>query len=237
VEAYSYVEQLEEWYEEIQEQVEKISESCSDQQLSEPLLDTTKKRLSIIFRKIQRAIALIVSLLPDLTKILPLVDQKKFSRSLGEMVAIASCLTKNKEPAFARLAEGGSLQEVLEISDETLDTLYQVARHVYEQQHYEEASGIFCFLSLLNPSYTLFWIGLGNSEYFLGKYSEALLAYSFSVQTDDTNPFGHIYCARCHIALHNNSAAEIATASAEMVAQDQKAKDEIQRLKTQIRSS
>jgi len=224
------MEQLEEWYEEVEETLEEISHI-------DPLFsaDTTKKRLSSIFRKIQKAIALVVRLLPDLTQILPHADQKVFSQALGDMAGIAALLTKNMEPAFECMREGGSLQEVLEISQETLETLYQVARHVYEQQHYEEASGLFCLLSLLNPAYTLFWIGLGNSEYVLEKYNEALLAYSFASQTDNANPFCHIYSARCHIRLNNIAAAKLSLAIAESLSRDPKIQKEIENLKEEIR--
>jgi len=224
------MEQLEEWYEEVEESLNEISQA-------DPLfdVDTTKKRLSAIFQKVHKAIALVFQMLPEITEVLPHTDQKAFTQALEDMAGIASVLTKNMAPAFECIAEGGSLQNVLEITEQTLETLYQVARHVYEQQHYEEASGLFCLLSLLNPAYTSFWLGLGNAEYCLGKYTEALLAYSFAAQTDNANPFCHIYCARCHMALNNRDGAKIALSLAESVADEPISKKEISRLKEEIR--
>ncbi|MBS0634447.1 MAG: hypothetical protein JSR37_03175 [Verrucomicrobia bacterium] len=91
-----------------------------------------------------------------------------------------------------KISQGISLQELANVSDETIDKLYQGAKSLYENASYEDAGDAFLFLSNLNPKKYVFWLGLANARYFLKRYDEAVKAYTNAC---DTNP-SDLTCVR-----------------------------------------
>lgn len=174
------------------------------------------KGLDGIFHKIERSIRSIAELLSDLTTSLPDVKVPELVHALGDMVAVASVVLSQSGPSLHVMAQGETLQGVLGLTDETIQSLYKLTCYLYEQQHYEEASGCFFLLTLLNPSCYEFWLGLGNCEYLLGKYVEALLPYSMALEARQDDPLCHILNAKCHMALGNYPLARACLMMAEI---------------------
>jgi len=222
------MEEVEEWDEELESQLKELFSETDESKTH--LIN----RLNSIFAKISKGMQQLIILLPQLTEIVDHVEQKSITCAMGKMIAIASMLTQEHSLALTSLYEGRSLQEIFELSEETMDALYQLARHIYDQQHYEEASGAFCLLALINPAYTTFWHGLGNSEYCLGNYQEALLAYTFALQTDADNMTTHMLIVRTHIALGNRAQAQTALQMAAYTDRNSAFQEQLQRLKNDI---
>ena len=218
----------EQWREEIREQLESISQHIRELTPprfhlgpQEPSLEeecnVMEQKLLTIYRKMELGMHRLVDLLRDPAVLQLIGSQPHIVQALGQMVTVATVITKQMQPSLQLMARGKTLQEILEVSDETLRSLYTLSRYLYEHQFYEEACGAFYLLSLLNPSYSTFWMGLGNCEYILQRYQEALSAYVFASQVDPADSLSRTFLRRrCHLSLGNLAAATASISIAEM---------------------
>lgn len=239
------MERIEEWQFQLRSALEKIATTLHDHhrhghfaplpQLEEKT-DLLEKRALSILKKIEKGMRLLIETLPEIISHHAPFEAQKIVQSIGDMITIASVIVQDAKPSLEFMKQGKSMQEALSITEETLTTLYLAAKHLYDQQHYEEASSAFCLLSLLNPGVITFWLGLGNCEFFLKRYQEALLAFSFASQIDDTDALPHILSAKSHMALENYPAARLSLSLAEL-SQDKKKpyQKQIESLKADIR--
>lgn len=92
-------------------------------------------------------------------------------------------------------------QEILGISDATIEVFYQAAKYLYEQQRYQDAAAAFQILTLINDKKPLFWLAYGNSEYFCHAYKQALIAYAIAAYIDPFDPTFHLYSCKCYEEL------------------------------------
>ncbi len=216
--------QFEGMHESLRKMLEKISQQLRDlappglhpaPSLPAPDSDVQRMETSLlsIYHKMERGMRKLVELLNELPDI---SNEPNLVQAIGDMITIASVVIKQVKPALQMMAKGEPLQEILGISRLSLQSLYKLSRYLYEHQHYEEASGAFYLLALINPSYHIFWIGLGNCEYFLRRYQEALLAYTFAAQTNPRDPSCQLLIAKCQMALGNYAAATAYLSLAEL---------------------
>ena len=246
------MERDEQWREEIRGQLEQISKYIRDLTPprfhlgpQEPSLEaetsTMEQKLLVIYAKMEKGMRSLVNMIQDPAVLQAMGSEPRVIKALGEMMAVAAAVTNHLEPSLRSLAAGESLQSILQISDETLQSLYFLSRYLYEHQQYEEACGAFYLLSVINPSYTTFWIGLGNCEYLLQRYQEALSSYSFASQVESSNPTPQILAARCHLALGNLAAATACISIAELSCTDlaslAKVKKQAEQVRNDIRRS
>lgn len=94
-----------------------------------------------------------------------------------------------------------SVQEFLGISNDLLNTYYEVSNQLLAEKRFVEASDAFMFLTFLNPLYSNFWLGLGISEQSQEHYQAATLAYLNTIQTSPNNPAPYANLAQCLLAL------------------------------------
>jgi tetratricopeptide (TPR) repeat protein len=229
------VKHMEDWQRVLHERVQKLvrelqalSESSEGLQAGAPLLEAlqVEEKLLRIYRKIERGVRKIANLLNDPSFY---GEYSHLIHAMADMATIASIVVKQMSPALTMLSKGSTLQETLGIAENDMTSIYQLSKYLYEQQLYEESSGAFYLLSLLNPACSTFWIGLGNSEYFLGNYQEALLGFTFATQSEPENPLYHILLARCHRALGSESTAMACLGIAELCLKNSKEHGEMRK--------
>ena len=236
----------EQWREEVRDQLEQISQHIREMTPprfhlgpQEPSLEeecaVMEQKLLTIYHKMERGMHRLVDMLRDPDVLQVLGAQPQIAQALGQMVTIATVITKQMQPSLQLMASGKTLQDILEVSDETLRSMYVLSRYLYEHQFYEEACGAFYLLSLINPSYSTFWMGLGSCEYILQRYQEALSAYAFASQIDPKDPTPHILAARCHLALGNLAAAMASVSVAEMSCTDLSSLEQVKKQAEQVR--
>jgi len=173
--------------------------------------DVEKERAKLEFIKtLQRSKETLENGVHELFKALAVLsksDATLFSSKLGnelaELVQFCSSLDDEEElEKYAKATlEDKSVQELCNISNETLVHFYNAAAYLYAREQYEQALAVFAVLILLNPKHSQFWLGSGNAAYFLHQYPIALQAYTMCAIT---NPFElrcHLYASRCHEAL------------------------------------
>jgi tetratricopeptide (TPR) repeat protein len=239
------MERMEEWHhilhsqlEQLASQVRALTSPAIGGEITLPSLDQDMKKveqgLFSIFQKIERSLRSIMKLLFDPTTMPPGIKIPELIQALTNMAVVASSVLVDSGRAIKLMSQGETLQGVLELSDDTIQSLYALTGYLYEQQHYEEASGVFFLLSLLNPSCYEFWVGLGNCEYILGRYVEALLPYSMALEVRHDDALVHILNARCHIALGNHAVARACLMMAENAPVDVGRTETIQRQKDAV---
>ncbi len=207
---------------------------------AQPSLDADvqkmEKSLLSIYHKMERGMRQLVELLQELPHIEAVTQQPNIVQAIGDMITVASVVIQQVKPALHMMAKGEPLQEILGISYLSLQSLYKLSRYLYEHQHYEEASGAFYLLSLINPSYHIFWIGLGNCEYFLRRYQEALLAYTFAAQTNPTDLSCNLLIAKCQMALGNYAAATAYLSLAELTTAETPGAEKVKKQADELRN-
>jgi tetratricopeptide (TPR) repeat protein len=208
--------------------------SAVDKPELETVTNTLEQQALRIFHKIEKGFRKIVESLPEMFESYKDPSSKEVIQAVGQMITVASVLIKEPVPALARIAEGERIQDLLGVTENTLSSMYIAAKYLYEHQQYDEAASAFCLLSLLNPSYPALWQGLGNSEYFLGRYQEALIAYNCASLMDSENPLPHILSAKCHMALEHYVAAKAALILAEST-HDNSYQDQIAKIREDLR--
>lgn len=211
----------EELWDKLQECLEKVAESLAklaSEQASKQYSIPSKEELEIVNKTFSNAFMPVAKRMESgMLKILELLTTGEaqelglFSdtthEQLCQIAAIASVLAEHPEKHLMLLANEKTLQESFNIDDETLESLYQATKHLYEHQHYQEAAAAFSVLSVVSPNNHTFWIGLGNSEYMCHNYEPALIAYAMAAQSDPSDPLCHFFSARCYEAMNQKGLA------------------------------
>ena len=105
------------------------------------------------------------------------------------------------------LALGKTLQEIIGYTDAQMEDFYQVAVRVFREGRYDDAEGIFTFLSTLNPNVYAFWLGLGMCYQLKEEYEQALLVYTCASDVDLAMPLPDYYRAGCFSLLQDTTKA------------------------------
>jgi len=114
---------------------------------------------------------------------------------------------KNRTELKKQLAAGLSPQQILAISQETMETFYEAAYQLLLHQRYNEAAHAFLFLVTLNSYDARYWTGLGLSSQFCQEYEGALDAYEMAAICDIDDPTPYYHMAKCLFALHDRESA------------------------------
>lgn len=128
----------------------------------------------------------------------------------------SSLKTIHKPEALKSIEEnvlsGSSLREQLGISDDTMQTLYQGARTIFDKGCYVDAAKAFFALCNLEPAVSSYWIGLGHANFQNREYSDAVDAYSMLSMCSPNDAMPHIWAANCfkeqHDGLNEKTALE-----------------------------
>jgi type III secretion system low calcium response chaperone LcrH/SycD len=99
--------------------------------------------------------------------------------------------------------EEKSLGETLGISQDSLDTIYAIAYHLYQDKEFEKASDVFRILCIFEPLMHIGWFGLALSEHEQERWQAALEAYTMASITDSETPLPHFHSAECYEAMND----------------------------------
>lgn len=116
---------------------------------------------------------------------------------------------KLRDKDFLRdeLGKGMTPQEVMEISDETMENLYNTASHLFESHQYADAANAFLFLISLNPHKYHYWLGLGMATQMSGDFEAAIDSYEMAAIYEVESPTPYFYLAKCLYAMHERQGA------------------------------
>ena len=173
----------------------------------EKLRQEYKKNLQTVLKKLQDGMVSLLTYLIELSKNEPDAMTVEISKNISQMAAIAAVLTERIDDFLALLTADMTFQEIFALTNETLESLYRSAKYIYEHQNYQEAASAFAVLTIINPTHYIFWIGLGNSEYFCQNYEAALIAYAMAAQADPFDPLCHIFSSKCYEEIKDKTLA------------------------------
>jgi type III secretion system low calcium response chaperone LcrH/SycD len=210
-----------ELWDKLNESIEKVAETLAylaTQQMAEKHPQASKQEQESIKKNFSHTLQPIAKRMESgMIKILDLLTgagghdldlfSDEVSEQLCQIAAVASVLAEHPQEYLMLLANDKTLRDVFGITPETLETFYQASKHLYEQQHYSEAAAAFSVLSVINPDNHIFWLGLGNSEYFSHNYEAALVAYAMTAQANPNDPLCHFFSARCYEAMKQKDLA------------------------------
>ena len=101
------------------------------------------------------------------------------------------------------LAAGKTLAQATNLKQENLEGLYALAYNLYSSGNFKDAETVFRALCIYDHKDIRYWMGLGGCRQALGKYQEAIEAYSMggSVAALLSNPEPFFYAAKCFLKL------------------------------------
>jgi len=106
------------------------------------------------------------------------------------------------------LAQGATLSDIPNLSEETMEAIYSIAYTLYNQGKYEDAEKVFRSLSFYDHMNKRYFMGLGACRQMLKRYDEAIETYSYATMLDIDDPRPPLFAGDCHLALGNLEAAK-----------------------------
>lgn len=105
--------------------------------------------------------------------------------------------------------EGKAWFEVIGLSKDQMDALYEIAKGLYEKKKYTESAEAFFTLVSLNAKEYGMWFGYGMAKKMENKDLEtALNAFSMANSIKPGKPDPYIHAAECYLAQGNDSEAK-----------------------------
>ncbi|RJG42768.1 SycD/LcrH family type III secretion system chaperone [Motilimonas pumila] len=114
----------------------------------------------------------------------------------------------DNEQMKAFIDKGGVIHELLDVTDDELDSIYMVAYNLYQSCRYDDAEKLFQLLVTYNHYNISYYLGLGGCRQAKEKYQEAADTYSIAVLFDADDPRLPFHAGECHLALNDLKSAE-----------------------------
>jgi len=108
----------------------------------------------------------------------------------------------------AFLDKGGVIHDLLDVSEEELESIYSIAYNLYQSNRLDDAEKLFQLLITYNHYNVNYYLGLGGCRQAKGMHKEAADTYSLAVLFDVEDPRLPYYAAECHLALGDLESAE-----------------------------
>ena len=102
-----------------------------------------------------------------------------------------------------------SLQETLNISDDTIRRLYECGNHAYEKNNFVGATGVFLLLMTLNPYIMEFWMALGMIQEKQGHTEQALNLFALGSLNFPSEPLFRVHLISCYLSLGQTEDAKL----------------------------
>lgn len=112
------------------------------------------------------------------------------------------------------------LQELLGISDTTLNLFYKCGCNLYDRRRFQEASDVFFVVAFLNAGRSNPWISMGLAAKQTGNIEEALRSFAMASIADPHSAIPQIYAAESYIEVQQFREAVAALELAAEIARD-----------------
>jgi len=201
----------EELSDEVEKSLEELAQGLANLAMGKARTDIQRQRMREGARSAFDRLALgmdhIMRFLSDPSQCDRTVFSEAMVTDLAQVAAIATAVIQHPKECCFLLAQETPLHEIFGFTEGTINGFYQAARSLYEQQHYQEAACAFSVLALFSPDSPIFWVGLGNSEYFCHNLEAALMAYAMGARADPKDPICHFFAAHCYEKLNHKDQA------------------------------
>lgn len=134
-------------------------------------------------------------------------------------------------------SNGGTFQELKNLSDDTMESVYSVAYNLYQNGKYAEATKVFQFLCFYDHYNAKYYLGLGGCRLMQKEYESAIDFFGFAAAMDTDDPRAMLYIGDCHLAMGDDEAAKIAyQTSADWAGSQEEFAEEKQRAQNMLSS-
>jgi len=100
------------------------------------------------------------------------------------------------------------LQEIIGISNTTMEIFYAAGLDLYHQHHYKTASDVFFFLINLSHLYYNMWISFALAEQKQHHYPTALNAFAMAIMINIDSPEPYLHAAECCMKMNDTHEAK-----------------------------
>lgn len=161
-------------------------------------------RLRELEKQIAEAIEICMRLLPQST------SAAAFAKVKNEIDNSTAHLLNYVQSIDQQTTEKTILfQEMLGLSDETLNHMYALAASLFQAANFHDAHLIFQFLTLLAPDVLCYWISQGSCLHAKGLFQEALVSLEVAKSLNPHDPLPYTYIIPTLLLLnHENQAHE-----------------------------
>lgn len=129
---------------------------------------------------------------------------------IKRIAKLSETINEDEQKFVAHLAQGGTLQELAQVDDTTIETLILAAKRLFDACLYDEAADAFKFLTGINPKKYIFWHGLAHAEYMRTRYNEALNAFLVVSTANQPDISSQLALSRCYEETNQpNKALEV----------------------------
>lgn len=129
---------------------------------------------------------------------------------IKRIAKLSESIAQDEQKFVALLAEGGTLQELAQVDDITMQTLTLGAKRLFDTRLYDDAADAFKFLTGINPKKYIFWHGLAHAEYMRTRYNEALNAFLVVSTANQLDSSSQLALSRCYEETNQpNKALEV----------------------------
>ena len=101
-----------------------------------------------------------------------------------------------------------TLQQVLNLSEKTMEAMYQSGLRYFEGKQWQAAKDVFWVLAILSPLRPNLWIALGLMDQQEGKFEEALEHFAKAMLLSDNDLLPYFYVAECYLSNNQKYLAE-----------------------------
>lgn len=112
-------------------------------------------------------------------------------------------------------------QEIGKISQETMNSIENVAKKKHEEKDYGSSTLLYIFLSAINPRSFVYWLRLGVSYQKQKEYKKALFAYENAKRCNNASIVNNLFIAECQYYLGEKEKALDALNTAKELASEQ----------------
>jgi tetratricopeptide (TPR) repeat protein len=99
------------------------------------------------------------------------------------------------------------LQKLLEISEGTIDAIYEIAIGAFGEGRNNECLAVFVLLTTLDQTNSEYWFRMGIAAQKCGNMDLALRVYPLCIDIDPNLMGAHLFSAECHLILGNRESA------------------------------
>ena len=122
----------------------------------------------------------------------------KVTDDLVKLVSLSKIIAETPADFLEQLGQNKSFLDIAHVDPSTFEKMYQAAKKLYDEKHFDASADAFGFLTILNSQNFACWMGLANSEFFQKHYEPALFAYAYSYQLNPADPICHLFSSRCY---------------------------------------
>lgn len=105
--------------------------------------------------------------------------------------------TLEKEGLEKFFSKRDNFHDIFHIKHEDIEELERQYNFYFNEQDYNKAAEIMSYLVLVEIHNPKFYILLGNAQFQLKNYDQAMAAYQMSVYLLETDPLPHLLIGRC----------------------------------------